>query len=163
MDAGTRGPRADSAFRTSTPGVFAAGNLLRGAETADVVGLEGRRVGRAIEAFLRAGAWPDNPVPVQVEAPLAWVWPNALGAPGERPPFGHLTFRSSAFAGPAWVVVRQGEQVLHRQQFGQLQPNRTHRLRAEWTAHVDWAAPAVRVTVEGTANNANGAQGLGRL
>jgi thioredoxin reductase len=36
LDAGTLGPAVDAALRTSCPGVFAAGNLLHGAETADV-------------------------------------------------------------------------------------------------------------------------------
>ncbi len=35
LDWRTRGPRVDQGFHTSVPGVFAAGNLLRGAETAD--------------------------------------------------------------------------------------------------------------------------------
>ena len=36
LDPGTRGPQVDDGFRTPQRGVFAAGNLLRGAETADV-------------------------------------------------------------------------------------------------------------------------------
>jgi len=46
IDPGTRGPQVDPGFRTSARGVFAAGNLLRGAETADVSALEGRQAAR---------------------------------------------------------------------------------------------------------------------
>jgi len=51
----TRGPDVDSAFRTSEAGVFAAGNLLRGVETADRCSLEGRRAAQGIVEFLRGG------------------------------------------------------------------------------------------------------------
>ena len=49
----TRGPEVDSAFRTSEAGIFAAGNLLRGVETADHCALEGRRAARGIVQFLK--------------------------------------------------------------------------------------------------------------
>src|SRR4029078_435001 len=39
--AGALGPVVDAALRTSRTGVFAAGNLLHGAETADVAALSG--------------------------------------------------------------------------------------------------------------------------
>ncbi|HFC11319.1 MAG TPA: FAD-dependent oxidoreductase, partial [Anaerolineae bacterium] len=42
LDRGTRGPQIDGQFRTSRRGVFAAGNLLRGAESAATSALEGR-------------------------------------------------------------------------------------------------------------------------
>lgn len=49
----TNGPEVDSAFRTSEAGVFAAGNLLRGVETADRCSLEGRRAARGIVEYLK--------------------------------------------------------------------------------------------------------------
>lgn len=49
----THGPVVDAAFRTSEAGIFAAGNLLRGVETADRCALEGRRAARGIAAFLK--------------------------------------------------------------------------------------------------------------
>ncbi|HEV8584834.1 MAG TPA: FAD-dependent oxidoreductase, partial [Methylomirabilota bacterium] len=79
MDPGTRGPQVDPSFRTSVPGVFAAGNLLHGAETAGVAALEGRASAAAIARFLRDGAWREGPlVPMIAESPLRWVSPNAL-------------------------------------------------------------------------------------
>src|SRR6185369_2407632 len=41
LDPGTAGPQVDAGFHTSARGVFAAGNLLHGAETADVCAMEG--------------------------------------------------------------------------------------------------------------------------
>jgi glycerol-3-phosphate dehydrogenase len=49
----TRGPVVDAAFRTSRAGVFAAGNLLRGVETADRCSLEGRRAAQSIAQYLK--------------------------------------------------------------------------------------------------------------
>ena len=72
MDAGTRGPAVDAALRTSRPGVFAAGNLLHGAETADVAALGGRHAGAAAAAFVSGGGgWPDAPRPDRVRAPAS--------------------------------------------------------------------------------------------
>ena len=51
----TRGPEVDAGFRSSVPGIFAAGNLLRGVETADRCALEGRRAAQNIAQFLKQG------------------------------------------------------------------------------------------------------------
>ena len=52
MDSGTRGPAVDTTLATSAPGVFAAGNLVHAAETADIAALSGRHAARHIAAFL---------------------------------------------------------------------------------------------------------------
>ncbi len=49
----TRGPKIDTEFHSSVKGVFVAGNLLRGVETADHCALEGIRAGRAIAKYLK--------------------------------------------------------------------------------------------------------------
>ena len=58
MDPGTRGPVVDTRLETSAPGVFAAGNLVHAAETADIAALSGRHAARQIAAALGAGG-PD--------------------------------------------------------------------------------------------------------
>ena len=79
MDAGTRGPAVDAALRSSRPGVFAAGNLLHGAETADVAALGGRHAAASAAAFVSTGhAWPDARVPIECEPPLRWIAPNVV-------------------------------------------------------------------------------------
>ena len=74
LDPITRGPAVDAALRSSRAGVFAAGNVLHGAEQADVAALSGRHVaagvaalplgrrlaGRAGAAGLRAAAGLDR-------------------------------------------------------------------------------------------------------
>ncbi len=56
LDPGTRGPAVDTALETSAPRVFAAGNLIHPAETADVAALTGRHAARHLAAALRRPA-----------------------------------------------------------------------------------------------------------
>src|SRR5438132_1321070 len=64
LDAGTRGPRVDTALRSSRPGVLAAGNLVHAAEPADVAALSGRHAGASAARWLSgARAWPAAAIP----------------------------------------------------------------------------------------------------
>ncbi len=49
----TKGPRIDANFQSSVSGVFVAGNLLRGVETADHCAIEGKRAAESITRFLK--------------------------------------------------------------------------------------------------------------
>jgi len=49
----TRGPVINANFRSSVDGVFVAGNLLRGVETADHCAIEGRHAARSIAKFIK--------------------------------------------------------------------------------------------------------------
>ncbi len=51
----TRGPVIDANFRSSVKGIFAAGNLLRGVETADHCAIEGKRAAQSITKFIKQG------------------------------------------------------------------------------------------------------------
>ena len=53
IDPVTRGPRIDAGYHSSIGGIFAAGNLLRGVETADHCALEGLQAGRSIAQYLK--------------------------------------------------------------------------------------------------------------
>ena len=58
LDPSTRGPAVDAALRGSRAGVFAAGNVLHGAEQADVAALSGRHAAAGVARFLADGDWP---------------------------------------------------------------------------------------------------------
>ena len=49
----TRGPVIDANFRSSVAGVFVAGNLLRGVETADHCAIEGRQAALSIVKYIK--------------------------------------------------------------------------------------------------------------
>ncbi|HLE30791.1 MAG TPA: FAD-dependent oxidoreductase [Anaerolineales bacterium] len=147
VDPGTRGPRVDSGFRTSAQGVFAAGNLLHGAETADVSALEGRHAARRIHEFLSHGLWPARILPIQVDKPLAWVFPNAVSAANSQPPVASFTFRVHEFCTNARVLVCQGERTLHTQTFRRLQPNASMRLDSRWLGSVNVEGEALSLVL----------------
>ena len=103
----------DTALATSMPQVFAAGNLVHAAETADIAALAGRHAARSISAALRDGPRPNTDiVPVRVAAPLAWIAPNAIRSPRTPPPGGRFVLRSEVFARRARLEVRQNDRIL---------------------------------------------------
>lgn len=144
IDAGTRGPRVDGAYRSSRHGVFAAGNLLRGAETADLAALEGRTVAQYIHAFLQDDEWPELGVPVVAEPPLAWVCPSVI-APGQavRP----FRFRSREFRSHVRLEVRQGGALLHTHPLAHLIVNESMGLPGGWVNAVQAGGEPVRLSV----------------
>jgi thioredoxin reductase len=156
MDPGTLGPAVDTALETSAAGVFAAGNLVHAAETADIAALSGRHAARRIAAALAArpsgagprGAW----LPIEVEPPLYWISPNAIaigeGAAGS-PPLGRFVLRSQEFRRLARLEVRQDGRLLARSRPGRLIPERPAHLGSGWLAQVDLAGGPVSVVTGG--------------
>ncbi|MCC6168701.1 MAG: FAD-dependent oxidoreductase [Caldilineaceae bacterium] len=143
----TRGPQVDSALRTSAPGVFAAGNLLRGAQTADEAALEGRYAARQMAAYLNSGVWPQTGVALAAEPPLAWVCPSWITPGQPQPPQGRMLFQVQAFCRAAEVSVYQGRRRLYTQRHRLLIPNRSYALASGWTAQINPTGEAVRVTL----------------
>ncbi len=148
MDPGSRSPVVDTELATSVPGVYAAGNLVHAAETADVAALSGRHAARHIAADLARGAVsPERPgVPVLAEAPLAWISPTAIRDPGTPPPRGRFVLRSTEFLPGARVTVRQDGKVLAQSRMT-LRPGRSLTLGAGWLPRVDLGGGPIQVGV----------------
>jgi len=147
IDPGTRGPAVDTALETSAPGVFAAGNLVHAAETADVAALGGRHAARHLAAAL-GGPAPAAAVrlPVTVSGPLLWVSPNAVRVPGARPardpggappPRGRFVLRSGVFRRLARIEVTQDGRRLARSRPSRVMPERPVRVEGSWAARAD--------------------------
>jgi thioredoxin reductase len=148
LDPGSLGPLIDQALRTTGLGVFAAGNLLHPAETADVCALDGRHVAPSVAAYLRGGReWPTR-VRVVARGPLAWVTPNLLLAAGHDPPRDRFLLRSREFIRRARIQVRQDGRRLWRGRVGRLVPGRSAHIPAGWAARVDPSGGPVIVGVE---------------
>jgi thioredoxin reductase len=79
IDRGSRSPAVNSSFQTSQPGVFAIGNLVHPAETADLCALDGRTVAASICEWLVDGRWPGTVSPIAVVPPIAWAAPTPHG------------------------------------------------------------------------------------
>jgi NADPH-dependent 2,4-dienoyl-CoA reductase/sulfur reductase-like enzyme len=78
-DLGTQGPAIDQFWRCSDPSFFAAGNLLRGIETAGQCFREGRAAARAIAAELDGKLPPTGMgVPVETRGVLSYVYPQRI-------------------------------------------------------------------------------------
>ena len=136
MNEATRGPVVDPLFRTSKMGVFAAGNLLRGAERADDAAIEGRLAAQSIAGYLEREAWPESRIPLRVSDPIQWVSPNALsGHPDEAR--ASFLFRVKSFQSHTRLVVRQAGRMLYEKTFRRLTPNLSARFSAEWVAQVE--------------------------
>ncbi len=149
IDAGTRAPRVDGGYRTSAPGVFAAGNLLHGAETAGVCARDGAWVASAMLDWLRADEprWPvTDAVPIECAPPLRWVSPNAV-RPGVSLPHGRFLLRTSAFARWPRITVDQAGRTLWTGRLRRTVPTMPVRLRAGWLDRIDPNGGAVHVSV----------------
>jgi thioredoxin reductase len=146
LDDGTRGPSVDLSLRTSHAGVFAAGNLLHGAETADVSALDGRHAAGSIAKFLDGEPAPHvKPNAIIVDPPLRWIFPNRLGGP--TPPRGTFVLRIGSFRAGGELVVRQAGRTLHRQPLGRAVPNRPLHLESGWVGQARPDGGPVRVVV----------------
>ena len=124
----------DTALETSAPLVFAAGNLIHPAETADVAAWNGRHAARQIAATLaapRAGRAVEQRaagqsaalaggsavvagapaaagrIPVSVAPPLTWISPGAVRPP-VLPPGGRFLLRCDSFRPAGRIEVWQG-------------------------------------------------------
>jgi hypothetical protein len=139
------GPQVDSSFRTSQRGIFAAGNLLRGVETADWAALEGRSAARSIAWFLENAQWNENRLEVQVEPPLAWICPNII-TPDSR--VGQFRFRSHEFCDHPHLQLKQGERVLYQKQLRRLKANTSLNLDGVWVEKVDFSGEPVKLVVQ---------------
>jgi thioredoxin reductase len=154
LDRATRGPAVDSALRTSQPGVFAAGNVLHGAEQADVAALSGRHAAAGVARYLEDGVWPPARMPVVCDPPLGWIAPNVVAAgaepvAAEPPPRARFALRAHEFLRAPRVEIVQGEAVLWSGRLPRLMPGRSTRIAHGWTARVDPAGGAVRVRLGG--------------
>jgi len=79
QDLSTLGPVVDMNFRTTVPNIFAAGNLLRGADMHDLCALEGKLTARNIirvSKFNEAGA--GQFVSIRAKRPIRYIVPQKI-------------------------------------------------------------------------------------
>jgi len=146
LDPGTRGPAVDAAFHTTRPGLFAAGNVLHGAETADIAALSGRAAAESVVRFLDGDPWPGFRVSIECEEPLHWIAPNSIVAPGSgvSSPF---RLRALEIVRSRELEISQDGRMLWHGRVKRLMPGRSARLPGGWTALVDAGGGRVVVRV----------------
>jgi thioredoxin reductase len=138
LDPLTRGPAVDARLRTSRSGIFAAGNILHGAETADIASLSGRHVASAVASYLDGGPWPERRTPIRCEPPLGWIAPNAITGSGTHvPPRGRFLLRSRTSLRRPQLELAQDGRRLWTGRLRRLGPGRSTGVPAAWAAAVD--------------------------
>jgi NADPH-dependent 2,4-dienoyl-CoA reductase/sulfur reductase-like enzyme len=111
IDPGSSGPAIDGYFRCSDHTYFAAGNLLRGIETAGQCWREGQAAARIIAATLLGKlAPPAASVPVQAAGALSYVYPQRLTAADPIDP--ELLFFGRARAATKGALVLRGDDTV---------------------------------------------------
>ncbi len=137
IDPGTHGPACAAAGVTTAAGVFAAGNVVHPAETADVAAQRALSVGRAAAQWLRQGETPNQRCAtgrVLVADPLHWVVPNrASPTRHEREP---VLIRSRLFLDHPRVDVTQGDRLLASHRLRTMIPNRSQHIPSDWWSRV---------------------------
>lgn len=139
------GPQVDGEFRTSQRGVFAAGNLLRGVETADWAAMEGRAAARAMARWLENAEWSASRLNVEVEPPISWICPNVLSPDVKVNGF---RFWSKEFRQNATLQLKQGGRVLYEKRVGWLRANVALSLSGEWVEKADYAGEPVQLVIQ---------------
>jgi NADPH-dependent 2,4-dienoyl-CoA reductase/sulfur reductase-like enzyme len=111
VDPDTKGPAIDQFWRCSDPAYFAAGNLLRGIETAGQCWHEGRAAGRIIAATLLGKLAPaEAGVPVRAGGALSYVYPQRLVAADPIDP--ELLFFGRAREAMKGAIVLRGDDTV---------------------------------------------------
>lgn len=148
MDLASTGPVVDTGLRTSTPGVYAAGNVVHPVLTADAAALDGRAVADSVVADLRAPASRSHQgVRLLVERPLRWIAPGLVVDLGVPPPRGAFVLWTSEFRTAPRIEVHQGDRLLYGVRLRQLVPGRAHDLGASWLPRVVLDGPDLTVSV----------------
>ncbi len=104
---GTCGPEIDDGARTSLPRVYAAGNVIRGVETAGWCWTEGRRAADVIGADLGIPAAKTDTIAVQAGDGIKYVYPQKLTAGGQKA-FAGINLRLSDWASGELSVMQDG-------------------------------------------------------
>jgi thioredoxin reductase len=146
LDPGTRGPRVDTALRTTRAGIFAVGNLLQAAEPADVAALSGRHAATFVRSWLTDGEpWHHHRVAITCREPLHWISPNAL-SDLEAPPRERFALRSRAFLRRPQLEIYQDRRLLWSAKARRLVPGRSTSLPSSWLSGADPEGGQIEVT-----------------
>jgi hypothetical protein len=146
MNAATTGPVVDGRFRTSRAGVFAIGNLLHPASTADRCALDGRSAAAAVAAWTSADpvGWPARAVDVIVAGAGRWAVPSTITADGSD---AELLLEVVRPVTRPRVVVTQGERQLWSGRIPWALPTRPVPIPGDWRSQVDPDGVAVRISI----------------
>lgn len=97
-DSSTLGPYVDGQLMTSVPNIFAAGNVLRGADMHDLCALEGKKAAQNIVIRLESDeSGPREGISLRAEPPIRYVVPQRIDPDETR-------FRGSTRLRPGYCI-----------------------------------------------------------
>lgn len=145
MSPAATGPLVDGGYRTSTPGVFAIGNLLHPATTADRCALDGRRAAAQVAARVAGtdATWPTDAVSITIDPPAEWVVPTLVTTASEGP---LLVSVRRPLTRPR-LTANQGDRELWSARVPWAVPTRPFAIPGDWRADVDPQGSDVRITI----------------
>lgn len=114
LDPATLGPVVDTALSTTTPGVFAIGNLAHPVDTADVAALDGSHVVDHVLAWLKDRSALEAGLPLTASAPFTWIAPQIVRPRGPRPARDRLLLWTDEYRNAPVVIARQSGRVIGR-------------------------------------------------
>ena len=147
MDPATRGPVVDAGLRTSSPGVFAVGNLLHPVDTADGAALDGRHVAAAVSRWLEHRDEPPKAVRIRTDGPFRWVAPQLVSPEGGVAARGDLLFWVDEYRRlPKLRAVQDGRTLATKRTPWPAAPGRVYRAPWSLVANADPAGGDVTVS-----------------
>jgi thioredoxin reductase len=147
MDAATRGPVVDAGLRTSSPGVFAVGNLLHPVDTADGAALDGRHVAAAVTGWLQNHDETPKAVRIRTEGPFKWVAPQLVSPESGVSARGDLLFWVDEYRRlPKLRAVQDGRTLATKRTPWPAAPGRVYRAPWSLVASADPAGGDVTVS-----------------
>jgi thioredoxin reductase len=148
IDPYLKGPRINLQMQTSAKGVFAAGNLIHAAETADVAALSGRQVAARVQDYLQTGQWcASSSVPIEYSAPIAWASPSTIDPGAQHAPHGHFILRVSECLNHSTLTVSQDSRVLWQKTYRTLIPNLPVYVPDVWLKQLEPGSKPVRFEI----------------
>ncbi|MBK9123623.1 MAG: FAD-dependent oxidoreductase [Chloroflexi bacterium] len=124
LEGANRAPEVDTSLRTSTQGVFAIGNLVHPAETADLAALTGRFVAQHVRKYLEAGHWRgQEEVRIETSDAIQWVSPQVIDTTSPSAPNRMLSLRVNRVLEGATISIIHDGRSLWRRRYRRLVPN----------------------------------------
>lgn len=108
LDGRTKGPVVDENYQTSTPGVFAAGNVLHVHDLVDFVSLEAERLADAVAAYVEGKETAPCGIPVETDDLVGHTIPQSVSGTRDVT----LSLRVRKPLKNCRLEVRQGEAML---------------------------------------------------
>ncbi|MDR3231966.1 MAG: FAD-dependent oxidoreductase [Synergistaceae bacterium] len=112
MDERTRGAYVFDNMETTTPGIFACGNVVHVHDLVDYVTLEGERAGRAAAAYVNGGCGSADArtIALRADGDVSYTVPQYLRLSGEDAGSVPVFFRVRRNIVEGTVVVRDGDE-----------------------------------------------------